>query len=86
MVAVMFLALATATETFISGLVGALVAGVPSLILWLRERRKDRAEVKHLTTQDDLSYAELVRQLLREKSEYLDARERGLRKDTDTRH
>lgn len=68
--AVVFLA-ASLSETLTSALVGALVAGVPTLLLLLKERGKDKAETAHLAASDELSYAEMVRKLLVEKNELL---------------
>lgn len=66
-----FLVMATVGETITAAVTGAIVAGVPTLLLVLKERRKDRATVRHMESADDLSYAEMVSKLLAEKAEWV---------------
>lgn len=65
-----FLIMATVGETIAAAVTGAVVAAVPTMFLMLKERRKDRAEVRHIESSDDLAYAEMVSRLLAEKAEW----------------
>jgi hypothetical protein len=58
-------------ETVYSALFGALVAGIPTAILLVKERGKDKAEERHFQVQDELGYSEMVSSLLSEKGQWV---------------
>jgi hypothetical protein len=60
--------LAVSIDSVLSGLVGALVAGVPAVILWVRERNKDRAVIAQIETETDIDALTMVRELLDDKA------------------
>jgi hypothetical protein len=62
---------ALTAETVFSALFGALVAGIPTGILLLKERSKDKAEERHFQVQDELGYSEMVSSLLTEKGQWV---------------
>jgi hypothetical protein len=65
-IATMFLAVAA--DTVYAGIIGALIAGIPTLILWLRERSKDKAQVRQIDTETDIGALTMVRELLDDKA------------------
>jgi len=62
---------AVTSDTVFAALMGALIAGIPTAILLVKERGKDKAEERHLGATDDLAYADMVNDLLTEKSAWL---------------